>query len=221
MRKKIIAANWKMNLTVGEAEAFLHTFLHEVGGDNSVEVVIVPPFTALSKVSEILGRGQAAKLGAQNMHWEKSGAFTGEISAPMLRELYVRYVVLGHSERRTIFGETDQVVNRKVRAALDAALKPIVCVGEALEQRDDGQVETVLHRRLEVGSSGLSGEEISDAVIRLRTRVGDWNRPYCHPGAGSGGARIHSEDDCRALGCGYGGESSDSIWWERKASELS
>jgi triosephosphate isomerase len=165
MRKKIIAANWKMNLTVSEAEAFLHTFLHEIGDDSGAEVVIVPPFTALSKVSEILGRGQSAKLGAQNMHWEKSGAFTGEISAQMLRELYVRYVVVGHSERRTLFFETDEVVNRKVRAALDAALKPIVCIGETLEQRDGGEVESVLHRQLEVGLSGLSAKEISDTVI--------------------------------------------------------
>lgn len=154
-----------MNLTVSEAEAFLHTFLHEIGGESGAEVVIVPPFTALSKVSEILGRGQAAKLGAQNMHWEKSGAFTGEISAPMLRELYVRYVVLGHSERRTLFSETDEVVNRKVRAALDAALRPIVCVGETLDQRDSDQVESVLRRQLEVGLGGLSSKELSDTVI--------------------------------------------------------
>ncbi len=165
MRKKIIAANWKMHMTVSEAEAFLHTFLHEIGDEAGAEVVIVPPFTALAKVSEILGRGQAAKLGAQNMHAEKSGAFTGEISAPMLRELYVRYVVLGHSERRTIFGETDEVVNRKVRAALDAALKPIVCIGETLEQRDAGQVEAVLHSQIEKGLHGLNTKELSDAVI--------------------------------------------------------
>jgi len=165
MRKKIIAANWKMNLTVSEAEAFLNTFLHEIGDENGAEVVIVPPFTALAKVSEILGRGQAAKLGAQNMHWEKSGAFTGEISAQMLRELYVRYVVLGHSERRTLFGETDELVNRKVRAALDAALKPIFCIGETLEQRDAGEVEAVLHRQIELGLLGLSARELSDTVI--------------------------------------------------------
>jgi len=165
MRKKIIAANWKMHMTVSEAEAFLHTFLHEIGDEAGAEVVIVPPFTALAKVSEILGRGQSAKLGAQNMHAEKSGAFTGEVSAPMLRELYVRYVVLGHSERRTIFGETDEVVNRKVRAALDAALKPIVCIGETLEQRDAGQVEAVLHSQIEKGLHGLSSKELSDAVI--------------------------------------------------------
>jgi triosephosphate isomerase len=165
MRKKIIAANWKMNLTVSEAEAFLHTFLHEISGENSVEVVIVPPFTALAKVSEILGRGQAAKLGAQNMHWEKSGAFTGEVSAQMLRELYVRYVVIGHSERRTLFGETDEVVNRKVRASLEAALRPIVCIGETLEQRDADEVEAVLSRQIRVGLHGLSAKELSDAVI--------------------------------------------------------
>lgn len=152
-------------MTVSEAEAFLHTFLNELGDESGAEVVIVPPFTALSKVSEILGRGQAAKVGAQNMHWEKSGAFTGEISAQMLRELYVRYVVLGHSERRTLFGETDQIVNLKVRAALDAALKPIVCVGETLEQRDADEVEPVLRRQIEQSLHGLSARELSDTVI--------------------------------------------------------
>lgn len=165
MRKKIIAANWKMNMTVSEAEAFLSTFLHELGSEGGVDVVIIPPFTALSKVSEILSRGQQAKLGAQNMHAEKSGAFTGEISAQMLRELYVRYVVLGHSERRTLFGETDEVVNRKVRSAIDAALRPIVCIGETLEQRDAGQVESVLRRQLEGSLHGLSARELSDTVL--------------------------------------------------------
>jgi triosephosphate isomerase len=165
MRKKIIAANWKMNMTVSESEAFLATFLHELGSESSVEVVIVPPFTALAKVSEILGRGQQAKLGAQNMSAEKSGAFTGEISAQMLRELYVRYVVIGHSERRTLFGETDETVNRKVRAAMDAALKPIVCIGETLEQRDAERVEVVLRRQVEAGLHGLSARELGDTVI--------------------------------------------------------
>jgi triosephosphate isomerase len=165
MRKKIIAANWKMNMTVSESEAFLATFLQELGSESSVEVVIIPPFTALAKVSEILGRGQQAKLGAQNMSAEKSGAFTGEISAQMLRELYVRYVVIGHSERRTLFGETDETVNRKVRAAIDAALKPIVCIGETLEQRDADQVEAVLHRQIETGLHGLSTRELGDTVI--------------------------------------------------------
>ncbi|MCX8511807.1 MAG: triose-phosphate isomerase [Chthoniobacteraceae bacterium] len=165
MRKKIIAANWKMNMLVSEAEAFLHTFMHEIGEENSVEIVLVPPFTALSKVSEILGRDQKAKLGAQNMHWEKSGAFTGEVNAAMLRELYVRYVVLGHSERRTLFGETDQIVNHKVRAAIDAALRPIVCIGETLAERDAHQVEVVLRRQIEGSLHGVNARELVDIVI--------------------------------------------------------
>ena len=165
MRKKIVAANWKMNMTVGEAAAFMETFLHEAGSDSVVEVVIVPPFTALAKVSEILSKNQQAKLGAQNMHWEKPGAFTGEISAPMLRELYVRYVVLGHSERRTLFGETDEIVNKKTRAAIDAALRPIVCIGETLQERDGGLVEAVLERQIRGSLAGLSAKELSDTVL--------------------------------------------------------
>ncbi|MDB6154265.1 MAG: tpiA, partial [Chthoniobacteraceae bacterium] len=100
MRKKIIAANWKMNMTQGESDSFLETFLLEIGDEKRVDIVLVPPFTALARVSDGLGKVQNIKLGAQNMHWEKSGAFTGEISAEMLRELFVRFVVLGHSERR-------------------------------------------------------------------------------------------------------------------------
>ena len=117
MRKKIVAANWKMNMTQGEAERFMESFLRDVGEITDVEVVIIPPFTAIAKVSEALGRAQNIKVGAQNMYWEKSGPYTGEISAPLLRDLFVHYVVLGHSERRTLFGETDEMVNRKVRAA--------------------------------------------------------------------------------------------------------
>ena len=165
MRKKIVAANWKMNMTVGESMAFMDTFLHELGADNSVEVVIVPPFTALAKVSEILSVGQQAKLGAQNMHWEKAGAFTGEISAPMLRELYVRYVVLGHSERRTLFGETDEIVNKKTRAAIDAALRPIVCIGETLSERDAGKVEEILDRQIKGSLAGVTARELADVVV--------------------------------------------------------
>src|SRR5437588_5549019 len=103
MRKKIIAANWKMNMSVTESQSFIDTFRREIGNENRVEIVIVPPFTVLAKASELLGDAQNVKLGAQNLHWEKSGAFTGEISASMLRELFVRFVVIGHSERRTLF----------------------------------------------------------------------------------------------------------------------
>src|SRR6184192_1515165 len=165
MHKKIIAANWKMNMTQSEAADFVATFLLEVGESTDVEVVIVPPFTAIAAVNGALGQAQHIKVGAQNMHWERSGAFTGEISPAMLRDLFVRYVVLGHSERRTLFGETDEIVNRKVRAAHEAALRPIVCVGETLEQRDRGNVEKILSIQLRGSLASLSPKELQETVI--------------------------------------------------------
>ena len=165
MRKKIIAANWKMNMTVGEANTFLDHFLLELGDERRVDVVIVPPFTALAAVSERLKQVPVLKVGAQNMHWEKNGAFTGEISAGMIRELFARFVVLGHSERRTLFGETDDLVNRKTKAALAATLTPIVCIGETLAERDGGRVEEILKTQLHGSLAGLTGEELADLVI--------------------------------------------------------
>jgi triosephosphate isomerase len=165
MRKKIIAANWKMNMTQTESERFIDSFLRDIGEITDVEVVIIPPFTAIQKVTEALGRAQNIKVGAQNMFWEKSGAFTGEISAPLLRDLFVHYVVLGHSERRSLFGETDEIVNRKVHAALEAKLRPIVCVGETLEQRDKGNVEKILSIQLRGSLAGLAPQELQESVI--------------------------------------------------------
>ena len=165
MRKKIIAANWKMNMTQSEAAAFVATFLLEVGESAEVEVVLVPPFTAIAAVNRALSKAHDIKVGAQNMHWERSGAFTGEISPAMLRDLFVRYVVLGHSERRTLFGETDEIVNRKVRAAHEAMLRPIVCVGETLEQRERGDVEKVLGTQLRGSLAGVGVKELHETVI--------------------------------------------------------
>ncbi|HEY5752208.1 MAG TPA: triose-phosphate isomerase [Chthoniobacterales bacterium] len=165
MRKKILAANWKMNMTSGDATSFLETFLREINGELDVEVVIIPPFTLVGKVAEALSKNDNISAGAQNLYFEKSGAFTGEISAAMLRDLYVRYVVIGHSERRTIFGETDTMINKKVRAAIDGALKPILCIGETLAERDAGQVETVLETQLRADLAGLTSKEIADTVI--------------------------------------------------------
>jgi len=165
MREKIIAANWKMNMTQAESAQFMESFLRDVGEINDVEVVIIPPFTAIPKVSEALGRAHNIKLGAQNMYWEKSGAFTGEISAPLLRDLFVHYVVLGHSERRTLFGETDEMVNRKVHAAHEGKLRPIVCVGETLDQRDKGDVEKILSTQLRGSLAGLRPKQLQESVI--------------------------------------------------------
>ncbi len=165
MRKKIIAANWKMNMTLGETDGFFKTFLLEIGGEKRVDVVIVPSFTALAKAGEILRNVQNVKLGAQNMSAEKSGAFTGEISAAMLREIFVRYVVLGHSERRTLFGETDEAVNKKAIAAHGATLRPIVCIGETLEERDGNNVEVVLEKQLRGSLKDLSAVQFEETVI--------------------------------------------------------
>jgi len=165
MRKKIVAANWKMNMTQAESARFVESMLLDLGDITDVEVVIVPPFTAIAKVMEALGKAQNIKVGAQNMYWEKNGPFTGEISAALLRDLFVHYVVLGHSERRTLFGETDEIVNRKVRAAHEATLRPIVCVGETLQQRDRGNVEKILSIQLRGSLAGLSPKELQETVI--------------------------------------------------------
>jgi triosephosphate isomerase len=165
MRKKIVAANWKMNMMQAESARFVESLLLEIGDVADVEVVIVPPFTAIAKVMEALGNAQNIKVGAQNMHWERSGAFTGEISAALLRDLFVHYVVLGHSERRRLFGETDEIVNRKVRAAHEASLRPIVCVGETLKQRDRGNVDKILSIQLRSSLAGLGPKELQETVI--------------------------------------------------------
>src|SRR6202047_4670141 len=165
MRKKIVAANWKMNMTQAESGRFVESLLLDLGDISDVEVVIIPPFTAIAKVTESLGKSQNIKVGAQNMHWERSGAFTGEISAALLRDLFVRYVVLGHSERRTLFGETDEIVNRKVRAAHESTLRPIVCVGETLAQRDKGNVEKILSVQLRRSLAELTEKELLETVI--------------------------------------------------------
>jgi triosephosphate isomerase len=165
MRKKIVAANWKMNMTQAESGRFVESLLLDLGDISDVEVVIIPPFTAIAKVTESLGKAQNIKVGAQNMHWERSGAFTGEISAALLRDLFVRYVVLGHSERRTLFGETDEIVNRKVRAAHESTLRPIVCVGETLAQRDKGNVEKILSIQLRGSLAELTEKELQETVI--------------------------------------------------------
>ena len=165
MRKKIVGANWKMNMMQAESARFVESLLLEIGDMADVEVVIVPPFTAIAKVMEALGSAQNIKVGAQNMHWERSGAFTGEISAALLRDLFVHYVVLGHSERRRLFGETNEIVNRKVRAAHEASLRPIVCVGETLDQRDRGNVDKILSIQLRGSVAGLESKQLQETVI--------------------------------------------------------
>jgi triosephosphate isomerase len=165
MRKKIIAANWKMNMTSAEAASFMEDLALELKNFDGAEIVIIPSFTTLPRLSEIITEMPGVTLGAQNMWHEASGAFTGEVSAPMLREFFTRYVVLGHSERRTIFGETDELVNKKVKAAHAASLRPILCVGETLAERDGGTHHAVLAQQLKGSLAGLDTDQMLDTVI--------------------------------------------------------
>jgi triosephosphate isomerase len=162
-RTPCIAANWKMNKTVAEAAEFVDALLPRIAATQN-DVVICAPFTALTAVVE-RRYGTAVKVAAQNMHEEESGAFTGEVSAPMLVELDVEAVVLGHSERRQYFNETDEALARKVPAALAADLEPILCVGESEEARDAGETEAVLERQLQAVLTALEAGQIENVVI--------------------------------------------------------
>lgn len=163
LRKAIIAGNWKMNMDRRQAKALMEE-LKPLVKDAGCGVVVCVPYTDLQTVLDA-AEGSGIEVGAQNCHWEKSGAFTGEISAPMLAEMGVKYVVIGHSERRQYFGETDVTVNRRVRAALDAGLQVILCVGETLEQREHGITEAVCAIQTKAALEGVSAQELKDVVI--------------------------------------------------------
>jgi triosephosphate isomerase len=164
MRIPLLAANWKMHKTVHESVVFVKEFRGMVKDIADVEIVIAPPFTAVHAVAEAARNSNVAVAG-QNCSWEKQGAFTGEVSADMVREAGAEFVILGHSERRRLYGETDETVNRRLIAALGAQLTPIVCIGETLEEREGNQTMDVLDRQIKVGLDGLSGEQIASLVI--------------------------------------------------------
>ena len=163
LRKAIIAGNWKMNKTRPEAKALIED-LKPVAANATYEVVICVPFTNL-ETAVALTEGTNIKVGAENVHFEKSGAFTGEISADMLTEIGVEYVIIGHSERRQYFGETDETVNKRTKAALAAGLKPIVCVGELLWERECDITEEVIARQIKLDFFGVSAEDLKKSVI--------------------------------------------------------
>ncbi len=164
IRNKLIAGNWKMNKTSADAAALARDITSVAGQRTDVEVVICPPFTALESAAQAVA-GTQLRLGAQNMHPEKSGAFTGEISAEMLRALFVSHVILGHSERRTLFGETDGFINLKVLAALKNQLRPIFCVGETLTEREAGATLKVVQAQVERGLEGVGREQAVEIVV--------------------------------------------------------
>jgi triosephosphate isomerase len=171
-RKPIFAANWKMNKGASETEDFIKSFLSKTQGMNfSSEIVIAPPFVSLPKLAELLHtatavqNAHAIQIGAQNCSQFDSGAYTGEISVLMLREFFVHYVILGHSERRAIIGESDSVINAKIKKSREANLKPIFCIGETLAERESGKLETVLRTQITGGLQDISEKDLAEIVI--------------------------------------------------------
>ena len=205
MRKPVIAGNWKMHLTLADARALVQPLKGSCDTD-AVEVIVCPPFTALSSVGECL-KGSRISLGAQDMFWEPQGAFTGEISPVMLRDVGCRYVIIGHSERRTHFGETDQSAQRKLVAALADQLIPILCIGETLSEREGNQTLAVLTRQLEGALKGLSAGDAAQLVLAYE--------PVWAIGTGRNATPQQAQEAHAAirqwLAARYGGRVSESI----------
>jgi triosephosphate isomerase len=212
MRTPIIAGNWKMNKTIAEATALVREMRRELNEIEGVEKVLCPPFTALSAVAELI-QATKIKLGAQDMHWEEKGAYTSAISPLMLKEL-CQYVIIGHSERRQYFGETDEGVNRKVKAALNHGLNPIICVGENLEQNEAGQTEAWVSGQVRAALRDLTAEQVRGLVIAYEPI---WAIGTGKPATGAGAnaiiglvirgtvASMFDEDTAQALRIQYGG----------------
>lgn len=165
MRNKIVAGNWKMNNDLNESINLISAIKKGLDEKNSkVEVIICPPFTSLETASALI-KNTAIKLGAQNMYFEKNGAFTGEISASMLKSVGCQYVILGHSERRTIFGESDELINKKIKSAILSELNPIFCIGETLQQREKGEAFKIVDQQIKKGLAGITKEEFEKIII--------------------------------------------------------
>ncbi len=163
-RRPIMAGNWKMHMLVAEAESLVKALLAGLDGSEEVDVAVAPPFTSLYPVGKLL-RGTPVGLAAQNLHWEPSGAYTGEVAARMLVDVGCKYVIIGHSERRQYFGETDETVNRRLKAALSEGLEPILCVGEVLEERKAGRTWEVVGRQTRQALTGVSRGEAERLII--------------------------------------------------------
>jgi triosephosphate isomerase len=212
MRRPILAGNWKMNKGVAEAVDFVRSIRRGLNNIKGVDKVLCPPYTALAVLRDPLAATDIG-LGAQNMYWEEKGPYTGEISAPMLKEL-CQYVILGHSERRAYFGETDEAVNRKIKAALVHGLFPIVCVGETEAQYDAGQTEAVVGGQVRGCLAGLTAEQVAGLVVAYEPVWAIGTGKAATP-AGAGAvigltirgtiADLYSEDTAQAVRVQYGG----------------
>jgi triosephosphate isomerase len=217
MRRPILAGNWKMNFTNADATDFVRSIRRGLNDIKGVDKVLCPPFTALATVGELVSATEI-EVGAQNMYFEEQGAYTGEISPSMLAGL-CQYVILGHSERRAIFGETDEGVNRKVKAALAHGLKPIVCVGETEAQYDAGETEVIVSSQVHGCLAGLTAEQVAGIVIAYEPVWAIGTGKAATPG-GAGAvigltirgtiAKLHDEATAQAVRVQYGGSVNPS-----------
>ena len=164
MRRPVIAGNWKLFKTQTQTRDFFRALLTEIEGCDHCDVIVAPPFTALQTAVEAI-QGSSVAISAQDVYWEEQGAFTGEVSAPMLRDVGCQYSIIGHSERRQYFGETDQTVSRKISAVIGQGMKAIVCVGETLEERESGAAQETVQRQLRDGLAQLTGPELSNIIV--------------------------------------------------------
>lgn len=192
MRVPLIAGNWKMFKTSGEAVVLVQELVKHIYKVRDVEVAVCPPFTALKSVSTVIELDKLPiKLGAQNVYWEEDGAFTGEVAPRMLAELAVDYVIIGHSERRQFFGETDETVKKKVTAVIEHKMRPIMCVGESLEQREAGDTNSFVREQVIKGLEGLTNDQVGDLVIAYE--------PIWAIGTGRSATPEMAEDVCRHI----------------------
>lgn len=211
-RKTFIAGNWKMNTTVDEAVALAKDVVAKVGSVEDVNVAVCVPYISLSAVAGAL-EGSNVKLGAQDVHWEAKGAYTGKISCDMLKSVGVQYVIIGHSEQRTYFNETDETVNKKVKAVLESGLLPIVCIGETLEERKEGRMETVVETQTRGAFEGISKEDALKCTIAYEPvwaiGTGETATPEqandAHKFVRSVLAGLYDEDTAESLVIQYGG----------------
>ena len=164
MRKKVIAGNWKMNKDINESQELISGIISGLGNDDKCDVIVCPPFTSLHEVHSLI-KNIRVKLGAQNMYFEDDGTYTGEISASMLKSVGCEFVILGHSERRTIFGETDEMINKKIHKAIECGLKVIFCIGESLAQREEGITNDIVRDQVVKGLRNISSDNLKSIII--------------------------------------------------------
>ena len=206
MRRYVIAGNWKMNFTPSEATAFINEVKPLVEGKNNCDIIFCAPFVTIGAAMEA-AKGSNIKIGAQNVHFEEKGAFTGEISAKMLKEIGVEYVIIGHSERRQYFGETDHTVNLRTKAALAAGLKVLLCLGEVKEERLAGITNEVVAMQTKLDLAGISAEELKNVIIAYE--------PVWAIGTGLTATPEQADETCGAIrdvvASLYGREAADEL----------